>query len=260
MDFATGLSYAKDIGSLLSSAKSLFGGGDDDKPEWKSMRDQVNWSIASAKAMPSAQVEGLRSAGLNPMLAVGKGISAPPPVTSSPGAETNAATARELSRATIANQTAQAVLYGAQARNVEADTQDKLLKPEQTSAQTALLKAQTATEAWGPENRKWATELISAQYGKTVAEKDALLQWQRKLVEAQQINYEATTRLINQQVRQATTKADLDAAYSELERIIAMGAEGVGAVTGAVANSARAIASGKPKTIINKAPNVILKR
>lgn len=142
MDFDTGLSYAKDIGSLLSSAKGLFGGGGDDKPEWKSMRDQVNWSLYSAKHMPNAQVMGLREAGLNPMLAVGKGISAPPPVTSSPGADTNASTSRQLAQASIAQAGSQTALNLASARNVEADTQNKKMLPGKTGAETDLLGVQ----------------------------------------------------------------------------------------------------------------------
>lgn len=247
------------IGTILglaSSAKNLFSKS---KSEKDTMEDQLGMQLASARQMPSAQVEGLRAAGLNPMLAVGHGISAPPPITASPGAETQASTAKSLASATIANQTAQAALYNAQADNVKADTLNKLELPEQTKSSTALIKAQTATEAWGPENRKWATELLSAQYGKTVAEKDAISIWQRKLVEAQTINYAATTKILNEELRTARTKAELDEAFMKIERIIAMGAEGAGAVTGGLANSAKALFGNKPKTIIQRAPNITIR-
>lgn len=251
------LGTASSIMGLANSAKSLFGGGG--SSEGDSMKRQVAWQQYSAQVMPKMQVAGLREAGLNPMLAVANGISAPPPVTSSPGKDTELATAKQLAAATTANQLAQAKLYTSQAENVEADTQDKLLKPDETRERTNLLKAQAATEAWGPENRKWATELLSAQYGKTVAEKDAISIWQRKLTEAQTLVGERNAALLLQEIRSAKTKADVDEALLKLERIVAMGSEATGAVTGGLANSARALLGNKPKTIIQKAPNITIR-
>lgn len=238
---------------LASSAKSLFGGSGGS--ESSSLKKQYAWNAYSARHLPSAQVEGLRAAGLNPMLALGMGGSMPntPPATISPGKDADIATARTLAAATTANQAAQAKLYDKQADKVEAETQTEKLRPNQITAQTALTQAQEATEKWGPENKKWATELLSAQFGKTVAEKDAISLWQRKLVEAQTVNMDATTKLINEQIKSAKTKADLDAAYMELERIIAMGAEGAGAVSGLVSSAAglrRAVEASKPRTTI----------
>ena len=122
----------------LSSAKSLFGKS---KSEKDSMEDQLEMQLASARQMPSAQVAGLRAAGLNPMLAVGNGISSPPPISSSPGSETQAATAKSLAAASAANQSAQAELYNAQAEKTKAETATELKRPENVEAQTGVSRA-----------------------------------------------------------------------------------------------------------------------
>lgn len=242
---------------LASSAKSLFDGGGGS--EGSSMKKQYAWNMYSAQQaalnLPRYQVKGLRNAGLNPMLALGMGGNMPSssshPITSSPGKDADIATAKALAAATTANQAAQAKLYNTQAENVQADTADKLLKPAETTERTALLKAQAATEAWGPENRKWATELLSAQYGKTVAEKDAIYQWQRKITEALTGKYAKETELLIQEVRSAKTKADVDEALLKIERLVGIGAEGLGAVSGAVSSASglkRAIDAAKPRT------------
>lgn len=236
--------------SLANSAKSLFSGGGGGG-EGKSMERQYQYNIRSAWELPQYEVMGLRNAGLNPMLAVNKGIQSPPQITSAPGKDAEIATARQLAAASTANQAAQAKLYLAQAENVEADTQDKLLKPGETSARTGLLQAQKATELWGPENRKWATELLSAQYGKTVAEKDAISIWQRKMTEAMTANYGATLKILNEDLRSAKTKADVDEALLKIERLTSIGAEGLGAVSGLVSSAGglkRALDGAKPRT------------
>lgn len=254
MDFGT---IAQGL-QILSSAKSLFGGGDDDGGmSNKEYAKQFAWSAKSAREMPAQQVMGMRAAGLNPMLLATKGLPPAPGYTVEPGLETKMSTAKQvagtqaaLAAASIANQSAQAELYGAQAENVRADTKDKLLRPDETSARTNLLKAQVATEAWGPENRKWATELLSAQYNKTVAEKDAISIWQRKLSEALTLNYEATRRILEQDLRQARTKADVDEALLKIERLTSIGAEGLGAISGTMSSAGavkRALDAAKPR-------------
>lgn len=134
---------------ILSSAKSLLGGGDDDGGmSNKEYNKQFAWSAKAAQEMPQYQVAGLRKAGLNPMLAVGKGISAPAPFTVEPGLEQKMSTARQvagtqaaLAASSIANQTAQAKLYDAQADNVKADTLVKQKQPANVEAQTGLYRS-----------------------------------------------------------------------------------------------------------------------
>jgi len=132
----------------LSSAKSLFGGGDEGGMSNKEYHKQLAWSARAAREMPASQVAGLRAAGLNPMLAVGKGIQAPAPFTVEPGLEQKMSTARQvagtqaaLAASSIAAQNAQAKLYDAQAENVKADTLIKAKQPENIEAQTGLYRS-----------------------------------------------------------------------------------------------------------------------
>ena len=145
MDLAT-------VGTALgiaNSAKSLFGGS---KSEADSMKDQYAWNAYSTYMNPTHQVNGLRRAGLNPMLAVGKGMQTGPTVTSSPGADdqqrtnrANTAINSALALATTQNQAAQAKLYDAQAENTKAQTVTETERPElikgqaQQSRSAALL-------------------------------------------------------------------------------------------------------------------------
>lgn len=229
MDILGGLQAA---GSILSTAKSLFGGGDDGPSERDSLLAQYQYSAMHERNRPTWQVYGLRKAGLNPMLAVSKGIQSGGMPTISPGSERQQDTAKAqlglnsaLAAAQISNQASQAELYKAQADNVRAQTTSELKRPDLIEADIGFRKAQTATEAWGPENKKWATELLSAQFGKTVSERQAIEMWQRALTEAQtKVSTETYNHLV-QLVSQAKTKAQLDAAYSEIERIVGIGSD-----------------------------------
>jgi len=242
--------------SLATSAKSLFGKS---KSEKETMEDQLGMQLASARQMPSAQVEGLRAAGLNPMLAVGHGISAPPPITASPGAETQASTAKNLASAQTLALASQAALNKAQVDNVNADTLDKLEKPAATKAGVKLseaqAKAQETLAGWQRQlevTEGWQTKIkITEHWSKKLQyQLDQLNLANRQKAELKKLMGEATT---------AKTKGDLDAKLMEIERIIGMGGEAVGAITGAVANSAKAIFGNKPKTIIQKAPNITIR-
>jgi len=229
------------LGSLLSGASalgSMFGGGDGASAN-DLAESQLYYGLLGMKHAPYAQVTGLRRAGLNPMLAVSKGFGASPSVgMPSPVDDRQVATARMAANAQIAAVNSQTALNSAQADYVRAQTATEQNRP-------ALVSAQTATEKWGPENRKWATELLSAQFNKTLAEKDAILGWQRLMTEAQTKLSENQFQLLVHQIASAKTKAELDAKLSELERIVAMGSEAVGALTGGIGNVVRSITSAK---------------
>lgn len=254
------MAFLETLGTVLSlanSAKSLFSGSDE-KPEWKSMRDQVNWNAEAARVMPTAQVEGLRRAGLNPMLAVGHGISSPPAVTSSPGAETQASTARQMA-------SNQAGVMAATIQNLESSSAKNL-------AEADLAKAKVITEGKMPENigQLTATSAQLAKAHETMAALNRQLEVTEGWNTKQQITKHYLTKLefelgqVNlpklrkaevdkaiADARSATTKAEVDKALLMLERQVGIGAESVGAIAGAVSSASglkRAIDANKPRT------------
>lgn len=252
------LETAGTVLSLANSAKSLFGGGG--SSEGASLKKQLAWNLREAREYPSAQVEGLRAAGLNPMLAVGKGIDSPPALTASPGKDADISTAKQLAASQSMALASQAELNRAQTENVKADTLDKLEKPAATKAGVKLTEAQAKAQetlaGWQRQmevTEGWNTKVKITEH------------WSKKLMyELDQTNLgtrqKAEIKKLMGEAQSAKTKGELDAKYSEIERIIGMGGEAVGAVTGAVANTAKAILGHKPKTIIQKAPNVVIRR
>jgi len=216
--------------SLASSAKNLFGKS---KSEKDSMEDQLATQLESARQMPTAQVAGLRAAGLNPMLAVGNGISSPPPISSSPGSETQAATAKALASATMANQSAQAELYSAQADKTRAETATELKRPENVEAQTGVSKAsvpkieQETRTSYAQMQQTGSLDRLQNQLAHTqewVTKKSIADYFFRELeLDLARSNLGPTQvaqlKKISAEARSAETEADLNESLREFERV-----------------------------------------
>lgn len=131
--------------NAASSAASLLGGlfGGKGKSQSDMMEEQVAWNYHQAEFLPAYQVKGMRRAGLNPMLMATKGVPQGPMPSQSAQDDRTVGIQKASAMAVIANQAAQARLYEAQAKNVEAQTETEKHRPP-------LVQAQTLTEAERP--------------------------------------------------------------------------------------------------------------
>lgn len=125
--------------SILGSLGGLFGGGGDD-----GTKKQFAYNMASQYYSPLHQVRGMRRAGLNPMLAATRGINAPQGVTNPNQVSDDRIVGiqRASALSMIANQSAQAKLYNAQAEKVEAETNSERERPENIRMSTSHLRSQ----------------------------------------------------------------------------------------------------------------------
>jgi len=165
------------------------------------MKDQFAWNAYSALHMPSFQVQGLRKAGLNPMLAVGKGISSPPPITSSPGSQDQASSAKM-------NSASQSAVAAAQVYNLHTASAKNLADAE-------LARAQEETERNKPENlrtgtRKMEQEILNIiQEEGHIAAKTGKADSEMHLANQQRSESEAREDFLRQQSTESRARSNL---------------------------------------------------
>lgn len=224
-------------GAIGGIGDGLFGGDEGHSASWyyeKNLQSQYR----AANRLPYEQVQGMKTAGLNPILVATKG----PPQGASAGAvhyspaddrtvsvqrqQANASSALAVS--TAANQAAQAELYKAQADkinnadvpNVQADTENKRALTPQIEQQTRLAAEQTLnTGSMTMLNnalyraKHWETKRAITQYylENFKAELD-----QKNLPERQK----AEISKIAAEARTANTEADLNEKMRDLERYL----------------------------------------
>lgn len=257
MDLATIESALGVANSAVSLGQSLFGGS---KSESDSMKDQYAWNAYSTLMNPLFQVRGLRKAGLNPMLAVSKGLNSAAPVSSAPGSQDNAQTNRMLAVSTAANQAAQAKLYSAQSELVKNQSVTESVRPENVVSETNLRNAQKAVQ----ESQKYLTDAMNRTEDQR--SKKTLYEFHMQKLEYELAHenldkrQKAEISKIVAEGRSAKTKADLDAVYSEIERIIGAGSEAVGAITGGISSAMRGLASGKQADAAGKQADAAVRR
>lgn len=230
MDF---LSTASSALQVANGVKSLFGGGDGASANDLSA-SQLHYNLLGMQHAPHATVVGLRRAGLNPMLAIGKATPQASVGMSSPVDDRQVSTARGLAAASIANQAAQADLYSAQAANVRAQTLTEAKRPGQIAQDTATSLAMEAVHRATSHltSEKTATQRWSTLKELTNFHMDKLQYEEAFKNLPTRVKAEADSAVAA--ARSATTKAELDERLSELERIVAMGSEAVGAITGGI--------------------------
>lgn len=132
MDFLGALNAGS---SLLGAAGGLFGGGEGSAKRFRNR--QQDFLEESFLKQNQIRVNDLRSAGLNPMLAVGASANAPSvaPNSDSPSAAKQA----NISRAAAASQ---AMLNAVSAKNIQAQTKAANAQEENLKADTSLKAAQ----------------------------------------------------------------------------------------------------------------------
>lgn len=229
-------------GGISSAVGGLFGKKKKGPSAGEMMAMQEQAQYRMAEKLPSYQVAGLRAAGLNPILAATHGPASGQMPTSGAVDDRMVGLQEASVRSQIANQTAQANLYNAQAEKTEAETETESHRPMNVAADTSvkmaqprLLDAQTR-QALASGDLAGATQALQQQLTKTE-------EWKTRTatVETFLKNFEyelslknlppkqsAEIRHLTAKARLAETEADLNDSLRELEKKLGMAGQAAG--------------------------------
>lgn len=226
-------------GGISSAVGGLFGGSKKkakgpSAAQLMAMQEDAQYRLA--RNLPTHQVAGMRYAGLNPILAATQGVASGQQPTNNAADDRMVGLQEASVRSQIANQSAQANLYNAQAEKTQAETETESHRPLNVAADTSvkmaqprLLDAQTR-QALAQGDLAGATQALQQQLTKTE-------EWKTRTatVETFLKNFEyelslknlpprqsAEIRHLTAKARLAETEADLNESLRDLEKKLGM--------------------------------------
>lgn len=242
-----GDSFLSGLGGGISSAVGgLFGKKSKGPSLGTQMKMQADWQKQLALDLPWHQQEGLRRAGLNPILAATHGPAQGAQPTASGTDDRIVGLQEATARSQIANQTAQAKLYNAQAEKTEAETATEKERPANVSADTSTKTAMTpkivqdTRTSYAEMQRLGSTARLQDQLARTEewkTKKSVTDFFFRELeLDLAKSNMgprqAAEIRKIAAEARSAETEADLNESIRDLERKLGMAGQAAGIARG----------------------------
>lgn len=182
-----GASWLSSAASALGALGGLFGGKG--KSASKMMEEQVAWWRYMQLHGPGLQVEGMRQAGLNPMLLATKGLPASGmPSLPQTADDRSISLGRSQMALASAKSAAELAIASATVDNLKADTAKKYSEkdladasipgkqsePEAIVARAGLDRANTDLVAWDAAQKASTVELQNAQAGTAKAQEQLL--------------------------------------------------------------------------------------
>lgn len=236
-------------GGISSAVGGLFGGSNKkakgpSAAQLMAMQEDAQYRLA--RNLPTHQVAGMRYAGLNPILAATQGVASGQQPTNNAADDRMVGLQEASVRSQIANQSAQANLYNAQAEKTQAETETELERPANVSADTSTKQAMTpkiiqdTRTSYAEMQRLGSTARLQDQLARTE-------EWKTKRAVADFFFREleldlaksnlgprqaAEIRKISAEARSAETEAELNESIRELERKLGMVGQAAGIARG----------------------------